>query len=459
MPTALDPRAEAVARTPASKERAKKQDWSRQRLDLTGCTGTPPGRGDRRADLHRRRPRGRRARRPRHRPGAGRRRLRRTGDVPGRAHRRDRRPHPAPGRGRPGREVLALRGTDRRGQPDPARVTAAVRAATTAEADVIAVAVALPRKDTALTRAVAEARKAGAVVVASATPEPPSRGSADEIPSRTYWPAGEPGVLAVADMLPAGARPDAALPTEGIDLAAPGAGVVSGGPRGKGHYLGGGVAVATAYAAGDRSRCPRHPPRGVGRRGDPSADRHRVPGRHPPAGCLRCRHDGPRRRGRAGRRCGVGRRTRGRTRHLRHRPRHRPGRPLRPPRLGGRSLPPLGRFRPHPGPRPGLATGGAGTPRTGAEREGPLRTEEAPSRSIPPGPSARAAACGAGCAGPGPAAGSAASRCRTAGLSVGGQESRTAGLLASSRRRIRPSLRPRPAPIALRATTRCRPIS
>ncbi|MEU7329767.1 S8 family serine peptidase, partial [Streptomyces parvus] len=251
MPTALDPRAEAVACTPASKERAKKQDWSRQRLDLdrlhrhtTGSgvtvalisTGVDPGaegldgrvtaQGQAADDC----------------VGQG---TFLAGLIAGTGG-----PTPRLAGVAPGAKVLALRGTDRRGQPDPALVTAAVRAATTAEADVIAVAVALPRKDTALTRAVAEARKAGAVVVASATPEPPSRGSADEIPSRTYWPAGEPGVLAVADMLPAGARPDAALPTEGIDLAAPGAGVVSGGPRGKGHYLGGGVAVATAYTAG-----------------------------------------------------------------------------------------------------------------------------------------------------------------------------------------------------------------
>ncbi|MFI1226882.1 MULTISPECIES: S8 family serine peptidase [unclassified Streptomyces] len=251
MPTALDARAEAVACTPASKEQAKKQDWSRQRLDL-----------DR---LHR------------HTTGAGVTvALISTGVDPGAEGLDDRvtaqgeAADDCVGQGTflagliagtggstprlagvvPGAKILALRGTDRRGQPDPALVTAAVRAATTAEADVIAVAVALPRKNAALTRAVAEARKAGAVVVAAATPEAPSRGSADEIPSRTYWPAGEPGVLAVADMLPAGARPDGALVTDGVDLAAPGAGVVSGGPRGKGHYLGGGVAVATAYAAG-----------------------------------------------------------------------------------------------------------------------------------------------------------------------------------------------------------------
>ncbi|MFF2538588.1 S8 family serine peptidase [Streptomyces cyaneofuscatus] len=251
MPTALDPRAEAVACTPASKEKAKKQDWSRQRLDL-----------DR---LHR------------HSTGAGVTvALVSTGVDPGAAGLKGRvtaegeAADDCVGHGTflagliagtgtttprlagvaPGAKILALRGTDRRGQPDPALVTAAVRAATAAKADVIAVAVALPRKDTALTRAVAEARKAGAVVVAAATPEPPARGSSDEIPSRTYWPAGEPGVLAVADMLPAGTRPDGALPTADVDLAAPGAGVVSGGPRGSGHYLGGGVSVATAYAAG-----------------------------------------------------------------------------------------------------------------------------------------------------------------------------------------------------------------
>ncbi|WP_432150614.1 S8 family serine peptidase [Streptomyces sp. bgisy029] len=251
MPTALDPRAEAVACTPASKEEAKKQDWSRQRLDL-----------DR---LHR------------HSTGAGVTvALISTGVDPeaaglgGRVTAEGEAADDCVGHGTflagliagsggptprlagvaPDAKVLALRGTDRRGQPDEALVTAAVRAATTAKADVIAVAVALPRKDTELTRAVAEARKAGAVVIAAATPEPPPRVSGEDIPSRTYWPAGEPGVLAVADMLPAGARPDGALPTAAVDLAAPGAGVVSGGPRGKGHYLGGGVAVATAYAAG-----------------------------------------------------------------------------------------------------------------------------------------------------------------------------------------------------------------
>ncbi|MGW0332705.1 S8 family serine peptidase [Streptomyces sp. NPDC003011] len=251
MPSAFDPDAEQVACTPASRRQAEKQDWSRQRLDLdrlhrhgTGAgvtvalidTGVAPdaagldgrvtaqgaagddcvGHGTFLAGLI---------------AGTG-------GDSPSLAG------------VAPAAKILALRGTDARGAADPALVAQAVREATAARAGVIAVAVALPRRDSALTRAVADARRAGAVVVAAAAPDPPPRGGTDEIAPRTYWPAGEPGVLSVADMLPDGARPDGSLPTDGIDLAAPGAGVVSGGPRGDGHYLGGGASVATAYAAG-----------------------------------------------------------------------------------------------------------------------------------------------------------------------------------------------------------------
>jgi hypothetical protein len=250
MPSALAADADPVTCTPASREKAKKQDWSRQRLDLdrlhrysTGSgvtvalidTGVVPGaagldgrvtaqgtaaedcvgHGTFLAGLI---------------AGAGEGSARLTGVAPG-------------------AKILALRGTDTRGQASADLVTAAVRAATEAKADVIAVAVALPRRDAELTRAIADAREAGAVVVAAATPDPP-RSSTDEIQARTYWPAGEPSVLSVADMMPAGARPDNALATSGIDLAAPGAGVVSGGPRGDGHYLGAGASVATAYAAG-----------------------------------------------------------------------------------------------------------------------------------------------------------------------------------------------------------------
>ncbi|MFG1665422.1 S8 family serine peptidase [Streptomyces sp. Y7] len=248
MPSALDADAQCTA---ASREQAKKQDWSRQRLDLdrlhahgvgTGVTvalidtGVAPdadgldgrvtadgsaaedcvGHGTFLAGLI---------------AGSGEGAARLAGVAPG-------------------ARILALRGTDTRGEASPALVAAAIREATEAGAGVIAVTVALPRRDTELTRAVADARRAGAIVVAAATPDPPTRGGTDEIPARVYWPAGEPGVLSVADMLPGGLRPDRALPTTGIDLAAPGAGVVSGGPRGDGHYLGAGASVAAAYAAG-----------------------------------------------------------------------------------------------------------------------------------------------------------------------------------------------------------------
>ncbi|MEW2570101.1 S8 family serine peptidase [Streptomyces sp. NPDC047070] len=249
MPSALDSDAPC---TPASREKAKKQDWSRQRLDLDRLHGYSTGAGvtvaliDTGVDTGAKGLDGRVTSQGTAGDdcvghgtflagliaGAGGGDARLTGVAPG-------------------AKILALRGTDQRGQASSALVVAALRAATEADADVIAVSVALPRRDKELTRAVADARRAGAVVVAAATPDPPrGAGASEEIPPRSYWPAAEPGVLSVADMLPAGVRPDNALATTGVDLVAPGAGVVSGGPRGDGHYLGAGASVAAAYAAG-----------------------------------------------------------------------------------------------------------------------------------------------------------------------------------------------------------------
>ncbi|MFJ3363737.1 S8 family serine peptidase [Streptomyces anthocyanicus] len=248
IPSTLKARADAC--TPASGKKAEKEDWSRQRLDLE--------------QLHR------------HSTGAGVTvALIGTGVDPkaaglsGRVTVRGAAGDDCVGHGTflagliagtggdspyllgvaPEARVLALRGTDRHGTPAPGRVAEALREATAAGVEVIAVTVALPRRDAELTRAVAEARRAGAVVVAAAAPDPPVARSG-ETPSRLYWPAGEPGVLSVAGMLPDGTLPEGSLPTAGIDLVAPGAGVVSGGPRGDGHYLGGGAPVAAAYAAG-----------------------------------------------------------------------------------------------------------------------------------------------------------------------------------------------------------------
>jgi hypothetical protein len=227
MPSALDPGADAVECTAASREKAEKQDWSRQRLDLvrTHQHGTGAGTTVALVDT-----------------GV---RTFLAGLIVGEGWGTTRLPGVAPGA-----ELLGLRGTDERGSADAALVARAVRDATAAGADVIAIGVALPKRDEGLTSAVAEAIDAGAVVVAAATPDPPTGNATRETPTRTYWPAGEPGVLSVADMLPGGDRPDDALPTADLDLAAPGAGVVSGGPRGDGHYLGAGASVAAAYTAG-----------------------------------------------------------------------------------------------------------------------------------------------------------------------------------------------------------------
>lgn len=250
MPGALDAGNTPAVCTPASREKAQQRDWSRQRLDLDQLHRHSSGEGVTVALVG-------------------------TGVAPGAAGLRGRvravgaAAEDCVGHGTflagliagsgggdtrlagvaPRARILALRGTDTHGRAGAARVASAVRQATAAKAEVIVIAVALPRRDAALTRAVAGARRAGAVVVAAATPDPP-RSGADEVPVRTYWPAGEPGVLSVADMLPSGARPEASPATDDIDLAAPGAGVVSGGPRGDGHYLGEGSSVAAAYAGG-----------------------------------------------------------------------------------------------------------------------------------------------------------------------------------------------------------------
>ncbi|MFF1699713.1 S8 family serine peptidase [Streptomyces sp. NPDC058257] len=270
MPSALDPDAANAPCTPASREKAKKQDWSRQRLDLDRLHRDNTGAGVTVALI-----------------GTG--VAADAAGLKGRVTAVGAAGEDCVGHGTflagliagnggasprlagvaPGAKILALRGTGPRGQANPDLVVQAVRAATEARAKVIAVAVALPRRDKALTQAVADARRAGAVVIAAATPDPPARGT-EEVPSRVYWPAGEPGVVSVADMLPGGARPDGSLPTSGIDLAAPGAGVVSGGPRGDGHYLGAGASVAAAQAAGAaavvRAAHPDESPKVVERR-------------------------------------------------------------------------------------------------------------------------------------------------------------------------------------------------
>ncbi|KAA0942291.1 hypothetical protein FGF04_03550 [Streptomyces apricus] len=181
MPSALAADGDGPTCTPASKEKAKKQDWSRQRLDLDRLHGYSTGAGVTVALID-------------------------TGVVPDATGLDDRVTAQGAaaqdcvghgtflagliaGNGKgsarltgvaPAAKILALRGTDTNGQPSTGLVVTAVRAAIAAKAEVIVVAVALPRRDAELTRAVADAREAGALVVAAATPDPPRSGT-DEI--------------------------------------------------------------------------------------------------------------------------------------------------------------------------------------------------------------------------------------------------------------------------------------
>lgn len=66
---------------------------------------------------------------------------------------------------------------------------------------------------------------------------------------RTY-PAAFPGVLAVGAMDTSGRRSDAAAQSAPVSLVAPGADVVSIGPRGPGHWQGSGTSYATPFVAG-----------------------------------------------------------------------------------------------------------------------------------------------------------------------------------------------------------------
>lgn len=153
----------------------------------------------------------------------------------------------------PQAEILAVRGTDERGNASPARVAEGIRQAADAGAPVVYVAVALADGKAELTDAVRYASRKDALVVAPLAPDalPKDRATGDLVrPQPWYWPAAAPGVLAVTDYGPDGGRPDNAPVVSGADLAAPGDAVVGLGPRGKGHFIGSGASLAAAHAAG-----------------------------------------------------------------------------------------------------------------------------------------------------------------------------------------------------------------
>ncbi|MFI9833625.1 S8 family serine peptidase [Streptomyces sp. NPDC051913] len=152
----------------------------------------------------------------------------------------------------PRARILAVRGTDERGDITAQRLADAIRQAADEGAEVIYVGRALADGKAVLSAAVAYASKKDALVVAPLAPDALAKDRSGQVvkPEPWYWPAAAPGVLAVTDFGPDGKRPGNAPVVSGADLAAPGDGVVGIGPAGEGHYIGSGASLAAAHVAG-----------------------------------------------------------------------------------------------------------------------------------------------------------------------------------------------------------------
>ncbi|MBY8877397.1 S8 family serine peptidase [Actinacidiphila acidipaludis] len=152
----------------------------------------------------------------------------------------------------PGSRVLGLSGFGPGGAPSEPAVAQAVRTAVDAGASVVDVSLGFQNSSAALDSALAYAARKDVLVVAAAVSDGVhyEDASDDDPPAVPFWPAARPGVLSVVDVDDTGSRPDGAVRPARADLAAPGDGVISIGPRGRGHYLGDGPSVAAALVAG-----------------------------------------------------------------------------------------------------------------------------------------------------------------------------------------------------------------
>jgi subtilisin family serine protease len=152
----------------------------------------------------------------------------------------------------PAARILAIRGTDERGNASPQLVADGIKTAVDNGADVVYVGQALTSGGEELTAAVAYASDKDALVVAPAAPDvvPEGPDGKPDTRARKYWPAAVPEVLSVVDYGPAGSRPEGAPAVLAPDLAAPGDNVVGIGPKGTGHFIGSGSSLAAAHVAG-----------------------------------------------------------------------------------------------------------------------------------------------------------------------------------------------------------------
>lgn len=163
----------------------------------------------------------------------------------------------------PRAEILALKGTDDRGEPSAQLVADGIRRAADDGADVIYVGHTLRTGRALLTSAVEHALKKDALVVAPDAPDAVPREEQDEngqAPRGPYWPAAVPGVLSVVEFGPDGLRQRNSPPAHDPDMGAPGVSMVGAGPGGKGHYIASGSSLAAACVAGTAALVrERHP--------------------------------------------------------------------------------------------------------------------------------------------------------------------------------------------------------
>ncbi|MER5888276.1 S8 family serine peptidase [Streptomyces sp. NPDC001941] len=143
-------------------------------------------------------------------------------------------------------EVLAVRGTGDRGEPDPVRMAEGIRQAALAGAGVIVAGAPLDGADARVRSALAAAVEADALVVVPAAADSVPAGGAGVPPE----PAPPPGVLAVVDTGPDGGRPGDAPRFTRADLSAPGGALVGPGPVGDGKWTGSGSSLAAAVTGG-----------------------------------------------------------------------------------------------------------------------------------------------------------------------------------------------------------------
>ncbi|WP_217146128.1 S8 family serine peptidase, partial [Streptomyces sp. AC627_RSS907] len=161
---------------------------------------------------------------------------------------------PRPGTGfagvAPEARIVAVRATASDGGATANSVAAGIEAAVARRARVIAVPIALPQGSPALTTAVRDAGRRGALVIAPAYAAGGTLTGSGDAPAPAAYPAALPDVLAVAALGPGGVPDQRLAPRTAPDLAAPGNAVMSVGPGGTGSFTGDGAEMATGFVAG-----------------------------------------------------------------------------------------------------------------------------------------------------------------------------------------------------------------